>query len=123
MTSVGVTADTGFLIGLERHKQRAMNVLGELGDVRISVPVAVVAEWWRASRRQAHVLELVRTEPMTERLAKVAGEALAAVPGATVVDAIVMASAAQRGDAVYTSDFEDLTKLRAHFPEVRIFSV
>lgn len=52
MTSVGVPADTGFLIGLERHKQRAI------------------------APRQARILELVRTEPMTERLAKLAGEAL-----------------------------------------------
>jgi hypothetical protein len=122
MTS-GVTADTGFLIGLERRKQRAMDLLDGLGEVRMSVPVAVVAEWWRADPRQARILKLVRTEPMTERLAKIAGEALAAVPGATVVDAIVMASAAQRGDTVYTSDFEDLSKLKAHFPEVRILAV
>jgi hypothetical protein len=60
---------------------------------------------------------------MTERLAKTAGEALAAVPGATVVDAIVMASAATRGDIVYTSDFEDLDRLGAHFPEVRVLAV
>jgi hypothetical protein len=41
---------------------------------------------------------------MTEALAKSAREALAVVPGATVVDAIVMASAAARGGVVYTSD-------------------
>ncbi len=50
---------------------------------------------------------------MTERLAKIARETLAAVPGATVVDDMVMASAAQRGDTVYTSDFGDLSKLKA----------
>jgi hypothetical protein len=51
----------------------------------------------------------------------IAGEALAAVPGATAIDAIVMASAAQRGDAVFTSDVEDLDRLRRHFPDVRVF--
>jgi len=40
-----------------------------------------------------------------------------------VVDAIVMASAASRGDVVYTSDFEDLTRLRAHFRSVRVLAV
>jgi hypothetical protein len=60
----------------------------------ISIPAAVVAEWWRGARDQAKILKLVEVEAMTERLAKSAGEALAAVAGATVVDAIVMASAA-----------------------------
>jgi hypothetical protein len=61
---------------------------------------------------------------MTERLAKSAGEALAAVSGSTVVDAIVMASAAARGSVVYTSDFEDLARLREqHFRDVRVLAL
>jgi|HubBroStandDraft_6_1064221.scaffolds.fasta_scaffold419058_2 hypothetical protein len=56
---------------------------------------------------------------MTEALAKRAGEAVAKVPGATTIDAIVMASAASRGDVVYTSDFGDLERLRLeHFRSV-----
>ncbi len=47
------------------------------------------------------------------------GEALAAVPGAPTIDAIVMASAARRGDLVYTSDVADLERLRKYFPSVR----
>jgi len=68
----GITADTGFLIGLERHKQRAVDLLGYASarNLRISVPVAVVAEWWRGGRRQAQILKLVAAEEMTERLAK-----------------------------------------------------
>jgi hypothetical protein len=31
-----------------------------------------------------------------------------------------MASAAQRGDAVFTSDIEDLDRLRRYFPGVRL---
>ena len=60
---------------------------------------------------------------MTERLARSAGEAIAAVPGTTVVDAIVMASAAARSGVVYTSDFDDLSRLCVHFREVRVLSV
>jgi hypothetical protein len=95
----GITADTGFLIGLERQKQRAIDLYGySLAQrLRISVPVAVIAEWWRGGRRQARLLKLLAPEEMTERMAMSAGEAIAAVPGATVVDAIVMASAAARG--------------------------
>ena len=39
------------------------------------------------------------------------------------VDAIVMASAASRGDLVYTSDVADLERLRAYFPTVRVLAV
>ena len=39
------------------------------------------------------------------------------------IDAIVMASAAQRGDLVYTSDVGDLEKLRSYFPEVRVLAI
>jgi len=105
--------------------QRSMDVLAAASSrqMPISVSVAVVAEWWRGSRRQAQILKLVSTEAMTESIAKSAGEAIAAQPGATVVDVIVMASAAARGGVVYTSDFDDLVRLRGHFREVRVLSV
>ena len=35
-------------------------------------------------------------------------------------DAVVMASAASRGDRVLTSDFDDLERLRSYFPGVRL---
>jgi hypothetical protein len=122
----GVTADTGFLVALERSKQRAIELaaLASTRNIRITLPVAVLAEWWRGGRRHAHYLKAFNVEQMTERLAKSAGEALAAVPGSTVVDAIVMASAAQRDDVVYTSDFDDLSRLRdQHFRAVRVMGV
>lgn len=93
----------------------------ELGIVPI-VPADVVAEWWRGrSDIREYILGSVVIEPLSEKLARLAGEALAAVRGATSVDAIVMASAAQRGDAVYASDMEDLDRLRRFFPSVRLF--
>lgn len=87
------------------------------------VPADVIAEWWRGrSDIREDLLASVLVEPLTARLAKLAGECLARVAGATTVDAIVMASAAQRGDAVYTSDVSDLERLRAFFPAVRVFA-
>jgi UDP-N-acetylmuramyl tripeptide synthase len=53
----------------------------------------------------------------------VAGEALASVRRSTAIDAIVMASAAQRGDIVYTSDVDDLQKLAAQFRAVRVLGI
>ena len=87
----------------------------------ITVPADVVGEWWRGrTDLRDSILESVDIEPLTEALAKRAGEALAVVAGATLVDAIVMASAATRGDIVYSSDVEDLERLRRHFPSVRV---
>jgi hypothetical protein len=37
-----------------------------------------------------------------------------------LTDAVVMASAASRGDVVYSSDVVDLERLRAHFPALRV---
>lgn len=115
------TADTGFLIALERNKLEALRLVGlaKARQQRLTVPTAVVAEWWRGAARQREILSSFVVEPMSERLAKTAGEALAAVRAATVIDAIVMASAASRGDIVYTSDPGDLARLHGHFRGVK----
>jgi hypothetical protein len=60
---------------------------------------------------------------LLEDLAKTAGEAVGAVKDAGAIDAIVMASAASRGDRVLTSDFDELDRLRSHFPAVRLLQV
>jgi len=119
--TVGLTFDTGALIALERRSQRMRDVLRRSVERRLKVTVstAVLAEWWRGGgRERREILQSVDIEPLTEHIAKLAGEAIAAIEGATTVDAIVMASAAQRGDVVYTSDFSDLDKLHAHFASV-----
>jgi hypothetical protein len=90
-------------------------------DQPITVPADVVGEWWRGrTELREAILEAVDVEPLTLELAKLAGEALATVSGATLVDAVVMASAASRGDIVYSSDVADLEKLRRVFPGARI---
>ncbi|MCC6902951.1 MAG: PIN domain-containing protein [Polyangiaceae bacterium] len=123
---IGLTFDTGALIALERRKQR-MRVVVEHAlakDQPITVPADVIAEWWRGrTDLRELILQSVDVEPLTEALARRAGEALAQVPGATLVDAVVMASAASRGDVVYSSDVEDLEKLRRHFPSVRVLGI
>jgi len=118
-----LTFDTGALIALSLGDKRKRAVLVAAQERRavIAVPAVLAAEWWRAeSRRSRLILERIDVDPVSERLAKIAGKALAAVPGATAVDAIVMASAAQRRDAVLTSEIEDLERLRRHFPDVRL---
>lgn len=117
---IGITLDTGALIAIEKRDRRMKARLERtrIEGRDITVPAAVVAEWWRGGNRQAQILDAFNVEPMSERLAKIAGEALAALPTATIVDAIVMASASLRGDIVYTSDFEDLDRLHTHFQAV-----
>ncbi len=123
---IGITFDTGALIALERRRQRMREILERAlaKDQTLTVPADVVAEWWRGrTDLRDDILESVDVEPLTEVLAKLAGEAMAAVKGTTLVDAVVMASAATRGDVVYTSDVGDLERLRRYFPVVRVLGV
>jgi predicted nucleic acid-binding protein len=119
-----ITFDTGALIAVERRDRVMLAFMtAALGaGSRITVPSAVVGEWWRGQRGPAaRILDAVHIEPLNGWLAKLAGETLAITPGATLVDAIVVASAARRGDLVLTSDAGDLGRIRdAAFPSVRI---
>lgn len=124
--TTGLTFDTGMLIALERRRRRAEELLLMAREQRIVpvVPADVIVEWWRGrSDRREAILALVNIEPLSQKLARVAGEALAAVSGATAIDAVVMASAASRGDVVLTSDVQDLERLRRYFPSVRVLAV
>ena len=84
----------------------------------------MLTEWWRGrTDARDRIVAAIRVEPLSESLAKLAGEALAAVRGTTAIDAMVMASAALRGDIVYTSDVADLERLRGYFPGVRVLGI
>lgn len=120
------TLDTGALIALERRKQRMADLVARarLRRDKLIVPQVVLAEWWRGrSDFREKILAMLVIEPLTNTCAKLAGEAVAHVRGASTIDAIVMASAASRSDPVFTSDPSDLERLRAYFPNVRVLSV
>jgi predicted nucleic acid-binding protein len=117
---IGATFDSGALIALEK---RDLNMLIKLrvlhrAGVPITIPANAVVEFWRKGHGQSAILDLGTVEPLKESIAKAAGEALAKVRGATAVDATVMASAAQRGDRVFTSDPKDMQRLHGHFRAV-----
>lgn len=117
---IGATFDTGVLIALERRDVGMLvklRVLHQAG-VPITIPANAVVEWWRKGHGQASILALGTVEPLKESIAKAAGEALAKVAGATAIDATVMASAAQRGDRLFTSDPKDMQRLHGYFRAV-----
>ena len=123
----GLTLDTGALIAIERRDRRVRHLidLAKARGERVTVPAPVVTEWWRGQRGPtARILDAFDVEPIDEDLARRAGEALAkSVDGPSAIDAIVMASAASRGDHVLTGDVSDLERLRAVFPIVRVLGV
>jgi predicted nucleic acid-binding protein len=123
----GVTFDTGALIALERNHLRMKKVYDAIvarGSIP-TVPTPVIVEWWRRGKREkerARLLRSLNVEPLTEPAARLAGVAVGLI-GASPIDALVMATAAIRGDVVYTSDTDDLERLREVFPNVRVLIV
>ena len=119
-----VMFDTGALIALERRHQRICKVhrmAVELG-IDIVAPTPVIAEWWREGRGEKERRRLLRSlleEPPSGHVARLAGSAIGRVR-ASVVDALLMASASLHGDTVYTSDTHDLERLLEIFPSVRV---
>ena len=121
----GLTFDTGALTAIERRGARIKGILAVAPTlaVPITVPTVVVAEWWRGQKGPVtRILEGVIVEPLSEEIARAAGEALAKTRRSNAVDAIVVASAARRGDVVYTADSPDLTDIARYFPGVRVLS-
>ncbi|HEX4516277.1 MAG TPA: PIN domain-containing protein [Polyangiaceae bacterium] len=120
---IGLTFDTGALIALERRTQRMWRAYAAAREtgVIVTVPAVVIAEWWHGRTDvRDRILLGVRVEQIDTALMKTAGQAVAATRGATTIDAIVMASAARRGDVVYTSDYDDLDRLTGFFESVRV---
>ncbi len=66
----------------------------------------------------------MHVEPLNEPIARLAGSAVGRVKGSGTIDAIVLATAAMRGDTVvYTTDVGDLVSLRdsvAEFSQIKI---
>jgi predicted nucleic acid-binding protein len=124
----GLTLDTGALIALEQAQRRAapdrvQAIIEAIADDDrvVTVPSPVVAEWWRGQRGPAaRVLDSVEVEPMDRAIAEAAGLVLASLKkvdrkareNLLLVDAVVVIGAAARGDTIYTSDVDDLERLR-----------
>lgn len=114
--ATGLTLDTGALIAYERG-QRDIDALLDGASTRalaLTVPAPCVAEAWRGGPRSARIARLLaamNVEVLDLRLARAAGVLLGRSGTADAVDAVVVAGAHVRGDAVVTSDPNDLSRL------------
>jgi predicted nucleic acid-binding protein len=115
---VGVTLDTGALIGIERGDPRLQEVIRQAvsGEVILAIPAGVLAQAWRGTPRQALLSRFLRLRnveivQLDEGLARVAGVLCGRASAVDVVDASVVVCARLREDVVITSDPGDLRRL------------
>lgn len=114
----GVTLDAGALIALDRDNRRVVALLARAQETsaRVTIPATALAQAVRNPTRQARLARLVR-QPATDVVAldrvdaTGVGRLLAASGTADVVDAHVVLCARRTGQAVATSDPDDLHHL------------
>jgi hypothetical protein len=112
----GLTLDAGALIAAEKRERSFYVLWKDAMDrrARITLPAPVLTQVWRGnSPIIARLLPSCSIEDLNEAAAKRAGVLLAKAGRSDVVDAVVVAGAAARGDAVVTSDRADIHALAA----------
>ena len=118
--SAGVTLDAGALIALDRGDRRVVTLVARAAErrARLTVPAGALAQAIRSPERQVRLARLIR-QPTTDVVAldrvdaTHIGKLLAASGTADVVDAHVVLAARRAGQAIVTSDPDDLRRLDA----------
>lgn len=112
-----VTLDAGVLIAADRNDRRFWRFRAQIAaEGRVAfVPAIVLTEVWRGARSAnlARALRGCEIDPVGTDLAMAAGILCGRAGTDDPVDAIVVASAARRGDHIVTTDPEDLRALAA----------
>jgi hypothetical protein len=115
------------LIAIDRRDRTVWAILDLAREDgwEILIPTGALAQVWRAPARQARLAaflkwRLVRSEPLTEEVARRAGILCGQRGTADVVDASVALCARDHGGPVLTSDPDDL---RALLPSLNIVVV
>jgi hypothetical protein len=111
----GLTYDTGALLAAEANDRRLWAIHRralERSHIPV-VPAAVLAQAWRGGPQPllSRLIDTVTIDPLDEAAARLTGALLARVDSSDVVDAAVVTGALRRGDAVVTSDRDDLIAL------------
>ena len=112
----GATYDTGALLAAERNDRRMWALHAGLlaEEVVPVVPAPVLAEAWRGGARQSslsRLLALCEVEPMSEEQARRVGILAGKADHDDVVDVTVAEGAIRRGDAVVTSNEDDIRRI------------
>jgi hypothetical protein len=110
----GLTLDSGALIAADKNSRRFWALWHRRVDrtTVVTVPAPALGQVWRGnSPLIARVVNTCFVEVLDEAAAKRAGELLAASRTSDLVDAAVVAGAVERGDAIVTSDPDDIRRL------------
>jgi predicted nucleic acid-binding protein len=114
----GVTFDAGGLIALERNDRRVLALLARAKEVgaKITIPATALAQVMRNPSRQVRLMRLIRhTVTRIAALdgpdATAVGMLLARTGTADIADAHVAVCASRSGQAVLTSDADDLRRI------------
>lgn len=123
----GITFDAGGLIALDRNDRRVLTLIARATQrgMRITIPATALAQAIRNPARQARLSRLIRQAgtdlmPLNGPDATAVGLLLARTGTADIVDAHVAICAQRAGQAVVTSDADDLRRIA---PELQLVVV
>jgi hypothetical protein len=123
----GVTFDAGGLIALDRADRRVVTTLTEVLQKgwRVTIPATALAQAVRNPARQARISRLIRHPyakviALDETDAIEVGLLLARTGTSDIADAHVAVCARRSGQAVVTSDPDDMSRIA---PELSLFRV
>jgi predicted nucleic acid-binding protein len=123
----GITFDAGGLIALDRSDRRVLTLIARATErgMRITIPATALAQAIRKPATQVHLSRLIRQVgtdliPLGGPDATAVGLLLARTGTADIVDAHVAICAQRAGQAVVTSDADDLRRIA---PELRLVVV
>ena len=112
--AAGLTLDSGALIAADKGDRSIWKRCKEAVErgAPVTVPAAVLAQVWRGnSPAVSMLLGGCAIEALDEQSAKRTGELLAKSRTSDVIDAVVVLGAVTRGDAILTSDPDDIRHL------------
>jgi len=123
----GLTLDAGALIAFERNDRRVVAMIARTLEhgYSLAVPAGVVGQVWRDGRQQVRLARLlgagdVEIEALDDTRARHAGQLCGLRNTVDVIDASVVLCARARGHRIATSDTEDLRRLDASVPLIRV---
>src|SRR5215831_13132592 len=119
----GITFDAGGLIALDRHDRRVIALVARAAEHggRVTIPATALAQVIRNPARQALLCRLMR-QPGTDLIAldgpdaTATGLLLARTRTADIVDAHVVVCAQRAGQAIVTSDPDELRRIAPDIP-------